>query len=184
MIQLLCPDCPDKHRRHGATAGESCLENCSISRTHVTAVKRHKTCSGIGRGSPPNAWSLCVPLADSTVPVQARRSSPRLSSSSFQLTLRSQTPTTGSTPSEGCATPGSGAPLMQASHGNFYGTTTSHGRFRAGTAFRMTPNGARHHALRLSRRVSTGPEPNSALVEGRTVRCMETTEGSPTASGH
>ena len=59
-----------------------------------------------------------------------------------------------------------GAPLVQASDGNFYGTTSFGGLYNFGTVFRATPSGGFATVYTFSRERSTGGRPDTALGPG------------------
>lgn len=71
--------------------------------------------------------------------------------------LHSFTSTEGADPQAG---------IMQASDGNFYGTTSMGGTDNVGTIFRMTPSGAVTRLHSFGARLGIGGSPSSVLLEG------------------
>jgi uncharacterized repeat protein (TIGR03803 family) len=69
------------------------------------------------------------------------------------------------------------AGLLQASDGNFYGTTQFGGAWHQGTAFRLTPDGELTTLVDFGCMGGGGIVPNSTLVEGADGNLYGTTEG-------
>jgi uncharacterized repeat protein (TIGR03803 family) len=75
---------------------------------------------------------------------------------------------------------GSVAELVQASDGNFYGTTPVGGSGNRGTIFKMTPGGALTTLVEFANDDSKGVEPHAALAEGNDGNLYGTTTGGGT----
>jgi uncharacterized repeat protein (TIGR03803 family) len=77
------------------------------------------------------------------------------------------------------------APLLQASDGNFYGTTSAGGTHRGGSVFRVTAAGKLTTLYSFCAQVNCadGDDPQTGLIQGTDGNFYGTTEGGGTSSG-
>jgi uncharacterized repeat protein (TIGR03803 family) len=75
------------------------------------------------------------------------------------------------------------APLVQASDGNFYGTTSSGGVYGGGTVFRITPGGAETVLYSFGASPSNGSPPQGFIPQGALIQASDGSLYGTTAEG-